>query len=172
MCSHPLVLGARADAILHHDRPVAPAPDPGSQERDHRPPHHALGPRRVGQRLQGHPRGPLAQLIGVLLLSHDSDPSVSSLPPSNPGRFTPFSTGHRLTAMPMASHPSEVRTWLSHRIPHDFLGTAVQDGSEIDEPGPRTDVGDIPAPLTPRLVDGGSAAPPGRGAHRDPRPAR
>ena len=34
------------------------------------------------------PRGPLPQLIGVLLLSHDSDPSVSSLPPSNPGRFT------------------------------------------------------------------------------------
>ena len=33
------------------------------------------------------PRGSLAQLIGVLLLSHDSDPSVSSLPPSNPGRF-------------------------------------------------------------------------------------
>ncbi|WP_208320625.1 hypothetical protein, partial [Actinomyces sp. ZJ308] len=44
-------------------------------------------PRRVGQCLQGHPRGSLAQLIGVLLLSHDSDPSVSSLPPSNPGRF-------------------------------------------------------------------------------------
>ena len=26
--------------------------------------------------------------IGVLLLSHDSDPSASSLPPSNPGRFS------------------------------------------------------------------------------------
>ena len=33
------------------------------------------------------PRSSLAQLIGILLLSHDSDPSVSSPPPSNPGRF-------------------------------------------------------------------------------------
>ena len=31
---YPLVLGVRADVILHYDRPVAPAPDPGSQERD------------------------------------------------------------------------------------------------------------------------------------------
>ena len=52
------------------------------------PTDRALGPRRIRQRLQRHPRGPLAQLIGVPLLSHDSDPSVSSLPPSNPGRFT------------------------------------------------------------------------------------
>ena len=33
------------------------------------------------------PRGPLSQLIGVPLLSHGSDPSVLSLPPSNPGQF-------------------------------------------------------------------------------------
>ena len=51
------------------------------------PADRALGPRRVSQRVQRHPRSSLAQLIGVLLLSHDSDPSVSSLPPSNPGRF-------------------------------------------------------------------------------------
>ena len=31
------------------------------------------------------PRGSLAQLIGILLLSHDSDPSVSSPPPIKPG---------------------------------------------------------------------------------------
>ena len=54
------------------------------------PADRALGPRRVSQRLQRHPRGPLAQLIGALLLSHDSDPSVSSLPPSNPGRFKKY----------------------------------------------------------------------------------
>ena len=34
------------------------------------------------------PRGPLAQLIRVPRLSHDSDPYLASLPPSNPGRFT------------------------------------------------------------------------------------
>jgi hypothetical protein len=33
--SQPFVLGARADIIFHHDRPVAPAPCPRSQERDH-----------------------------------------------------------------------------------------------------------------------------------------
>ena len=27
---NPFVLGARADVIFHHDRPVAPAPGPGS----------------------------------------------------------------------------------------------------------------------------------------------
>ena len=59
-----------------------------SQELVGDPADRTLGPRRVSQCLQRHPRGSLAQLIGVLLLSHDSDPSVSSLPPSNPGRFT------------------------------------------------------------------------------------
>ena len=47
---------------------------------------------------------------------------------------------------------------ISHRIPHDFLRAAVQNRSKINEPGPRTDVGDIPVPLTPRLV--GSEVPP------------
>ena len=37
---NPFVLGARADVIFHHDRPVAPASGPGSQER-HRPPGQA-----------------------------------------------------------------------------------------------------------------------------------
>ena len=41
---------------------------------------------------------------------------------------------------------------ISHRIPQDFLRAAVQNRSKVNEPGPRTDVGDIPAPLTPRLV--------------------
>ena len=53
------------------------------------------GPRRVSQRLQRHPRSSPAQLIRILLLSHDSDPSTSSLPPPNPGRFEPL---NRLTA--------------------------------------------------------------------------
>ena len=52
------------------------------------PTDRALGPRRVSQHLQRHPHGPLPQLIGVPRLSHDSDPSVSSLPPTNPGRFS------------------------------------------------------------------------------------
>ena len=55
----------------------------------------------------------------------------------------PLSTGHLLTAMSMASHTSEVRTWLGHRIPHDFLGAAVQNSRKINEPGPRADVGDV-----------------------------
>ena len=37
---NPFVLGARADVIFHHDRPVAPASGPGSQEH-HRPPEQA-----------------------------------------------------------------------------------------------------------------------------------
>ena len=41
---------------------------------------------------------------------------------------------------------------ISHRIPQDFLRAAVQNRSKVNEPGPRTDVGDIPAPLTSRLV--------------------
>ena len=47
---------------------------------------------------------------------------------------------------------------IGHRIPHDLLGAAVQNRSKIDEPGPRTDISDVPAPLTPRLV-GGEAPP-------------
>ena len=62
----------------------------------------------------------------------------------------------------MASHTSEVRTWLGHRIPHDFLGAAVQNSRKINEPGPRADAGggtsrlrgNVPAPLTPGLVGG------------------
>ncbi len=43
------------------------------------PADRALGPSWVSQCLQRYPRGSLAQLIGLLLLSHDSDPSTSSL---------------------------------------------------------------------------------------------
>ena len=43
---------------------------------------------------------------------------------------------------------------IGHRVPHDLLGAAVQNGGKIDESGPCVDVSDVPAPLTPRLVGG------------------
>ena len=51
------------------------------------PSDRALGSLRVPAGLHSHPRSPLPQLRGVLpRCTHDSDPSVRSLPPSNPGR--------------------------------------------------------------------------------------
>lgn len=49
--------------------------------------YHSLGPCWVSQCLHGYTCGPLAQFVVVLRLSHGSGPSVSSLSPSNPGRF-------------------------------------------------------------------------------------
>ena len=43
---------------------------------------------------------------------------------------------------------------VGHRVPHDLLSTAVQNSRKIDKPGPRPDVGDVPAPLTSRFVGG------------------
>ena len=43
---------------------------------------------------------------------------------------------------------------VGHRVPHDLLSTAVQNRRKLDKPGPRPDVGNVPAPLTPRLVGG------------------
>lgn len=41
---------------------------------------------------------------------------------------------------------------VGHRITHDLLGTAVQNGRQVDESGPRPDVGDVPAQLLAGLV--------------------
>ena len=41
---------------------------------------------------------------------------------------------------------------VGHRVTHDLLGAAVQNGRKIDESGPCPDVGDVPAPLTSRFV--------------------
>ena len=46
---NPSSPGTRADVIFHHDRPVAPAPGPGSQERD-----RSQGP--AGRALEACPR--------------------------------------------------------------------------------------------------------------------
>ena len=43
---------------------------------------------------------------------------------------------------------------VAHRITHDLLGAAVQNSSDINESGPRCDVGDVPAPLLAGLVGG------------------
>ena len=69
-------------------------------------------------------------------------------PPGRSGEIvTSLSIGHLLTATSMASHQGSAHVG-DHRIAHDFLGAAVQDGRKTDEPGPRADVGDIPAQLT------------------------
>ena len=46
---------------------------------------------------------------------------------------------------------------VGHRVTHDLLGAAVQNGRKIDKPGPRLDVGNVPAPLTSRFVGGSPA---------------
>jgi len=43
---------------------------------------------------------------------------------------------------------------VGHRITHDLLGAAVQNSGEINESGPRPDVGNVSAPLTSRFVRG------------------
>ena len=43
---------------------------------------------------------------------------------------------------------------VGHRVPHDLLSTAVQNRRKLDKPGPRPDVGNVPAPLTSRFVSG------------------
>ena len=43
---------------------------------------------------------------------------------------------------------------VGHRITHDLLSTAVQNGRQIDESGPRPDTGDVPAQLLAGLVSG------------------
>ena len=60
---------------------------------------------------------------------------------------------------------------VAHRITHDLLSTAVQNGRQIDESGPRPDVGggtsrlrgNVPAQLLAGLVSGGSPAGAGPG---------
>ena len=55
---------------------------------------------------------------------------------------------------------------VSHRIPHHLLGAAVQNRRQIDESGPRPDIGggtsrlrgNVPAQLLTGLVSGGSPA--------------
>jgi len=78
------------------------------------PTDRTLGPSRVSQCLQRHPRGSLAQLIGVLLLSHDSDPFVSSLPPSNPGRFTQITPPQPTLPISTPNQRGPTRTTPSH----------------------------------------------------------
>ena len=60
---------------------------------------------------------------------------------------------------------------VGHRVTHDLLSTAVQNGRQIDESGPRPDIGNVPAPLTSRFVSGGSPARAGLGARPGPGPA-
>ena len=43
---------------------------------------------------------------------------------------------------------------VAHRITHDLLGTAVQNGRKINESGPRPDIGDISTQLLAGLIGG------------------
>ena len=43
-----------------------------------------------------------------------------------------------------------------HRMTHNLLSAGVQNDRKMDNPGPRTDIGDVPTPLTPRRLGDGS----------------
>ena len=43
---------------------------------------------------------------------------------------------------------------VAHRITHDLLGTAVQNGRKINESGPGPDIGDVPTQLLAGLIGG------------------
>jgi len=56
-----------------------------------------------------------------------------------------------------------------HRMTHNLLSAGVQNDRKMDNPGTRTDIGDVPTPLTPPPRAVASAGGPGPGGRPRPR---